>query len=402
MLDESASLILDNDMRQAIGHWYAGEIAQLVDMSIWKKDQPMKNDHFDDKLTLEQRPSLDVNRRGLLLTGSSVLATAAVMAAGAATKAQAQAQPKGSAAPAGRKPNILFIMADDVGLWNISAYHRGMMGGRTPNIDRIASEGALFTDYYAQQSCTAGRASFITGQHPFRVGLLKVGLPGAAQGMQDKDPTIAELLKPLGYATAQIGKNHLGDRNEHLPTVHGFDEFFGTLYHLNAQEEPEDPDYPKNPEFLATYGPRGVLDCKASDRDDPTVDPRFRKIGKQTIKDTGPLTRKRMETTDDELIERSLDFIDRSVKAGKPFFLWHNPSRMHVYTRLSPKWENKTGYGLYADGMAQLDDVVGQLLKKLDDLGIADNTIVVFTTDNGAEHIRLLAELSGLRGQSAA
>jgi arylsulfatase A-like enzyme len=284
-----------------------------------------------------------------------------------------------------RKPNILVIMADDVGVWNISAYHRGMMGGRTPNIDRIAKEGALFTDSYAQQSCTAGRASFITGQHPFRVGLLKVGLPGAAQGMQDKDPTIAELLKPQGYATAQIGKNHLGDRNEHLPTLHGFDEFFGTLYHLNAQEEPEDPDYPKDPAFLAKFGPRGVLDAKASDKDDPTVDPRFGKVGKQTIKDTGPLTRKRMETMDDELLVRADDFIDRSVKANKPFFLWYNPSRMHVWTRLSPKWENKSGYGQYADGMMELDNEVGVLLKKLDDLKIADNTIIIFTSDNGAE-----------------
>jgi arylsulfatase len=286
---------------------------------------------------------------------------------------------------ADKKPNIVVIMADDVGVWNISAYHRGMMGGRTPNIDRIAKEGALFTDSYAQQSCTAGRASFITGQHPFRVGLLKVGLPGAAQGMQDKDPTIAELLKPQGYATAQIGKNHLGDRNEHLPTLHGFDEFFGTLYHLNAQEEPEDPDYPKDPAFLAKFGPRGVLDAKASDKDDPTVDPRFGKVGKQTIKDTGPLTRKRMETMDDELLVRADDFIDRSVKANKPFFLWYNPSRMHVWTRLSPKWENKSGYGQYADGMMELDNEVGVLLKKLDDLKIADNTIIIFTSDNGAE-----------------
>ena len=284
-----------------------------------------------------------------------------------------------------KKPNIVVIMADDVGIWNISAYHRGMMGGKTPNIDRIATEGALFTDYYAQQSCTAGRASFITGQNPFRTGLLKVGLPGANQGLQNRDATIAELLKPHGYATAQIGKNHLGDRNEFLPTVHGFDEFFGSLYHLNAQEEPEDPDYPKNPEFLKKFGPRGVLECKASDKDDQTEDPRFGKVGKQTIKDTGPLTRKRMETMDDELLTRSLDFMDRSVKAGKPFFLWHNPSRMHVFTRLAPKWENKSGYGLYADGMMELDHEVGELLKKLDDLGIADNTIVVFTSDNGAE-----------------
>lgn len=283
-------------------------------------------------------------------------------------------------------PNILVIMSDDVGYWNLSAYHQGMMGGRTPNIDRLANEGALFTDAYAQQSCTAGRSAFITGQSPFRTGLLKVGLPGAKQGLQDKDPTIAELLKPLGYATAQIGKNHLGDRNEYLPTVHGFDEFFGNLYHLNSEEEPEDPQYPKDPKFYAMFGPRGVLDCKATEKDDPTDDPRFGRVGRQTIKDTGPLTRKRMETVEEEFLGRALDFIERSVKAGKPFFLWHNPTRMHVWTHLSPKWADKSGYGLFADGMLELDDVVGRLLKKLDDLGIADNTIVIFTADNGVQH----------------
>ena len=286
---------------------------------------------------------------------------------------------------ADKKPNIVVIIGDDVGIWNISTYHRGMMGGRTPNIDRIASEGALFTDYYAQQSCTAGRAAFILGQTPFRTGLLKVGLPGAKQGIQHTDPTIAELLKPHGYATAQIGKNHLGDRNEYLPTVHGFDEFFGNLYHLNSEEEPEDPDYPKDPKFHAMFGPRGVLDCKATDVDDPTEDPRFGRIGKQTIKDTGALTRKRMEIAEEELLPRSLDFMDRSVKAGKPFFLWHNTTRMHVFTHLSPKWANKSGFGLYADGMMELDYNVGEILKKIDDLGIADNTIVLFTSDNGAE-----------------
>ena len=287
-----------------------------------------------------------------------------------------------------KKPNIVVIMADDIGIWNISAYHRGMMGGQTPNIDRIAREGALFTDYYGQQSCTAGRAAFIIGQHPFRTGLLKVGMPGAKQGLQHSDPTIAELLKPHGYATAQIGKNHLGDRNEYLPTLHGFDEFYGNLYHLNAEEEPEDPDYPKAPDypnFRKNFGPRGLLDCKATNEDDPTEDPRFGRVGKQTIKDTGPITRKRMETVEEELLARSLDFMDRTVKAGKPFFLWHNTTRMHAFTRLSPKWENKSGHGLYADGMMELDHVVGELLKKLDDLGIADNTIVLFTSDNGAE-----------------
>jgi arylsulfatase A-like enzyme len=284
-----------------------------------------------------------------------------------------------------QRPNILVIMADDIGVWNIGAYNRGMMGGSTPNIDSIAKEGALFTDYYSQQSCTAGRASFITGQNPFRTGLLKVGMPGAKQGLQDKDPTIAEMLKPQGYATAQVGKNHLGDRNEFLPTVHGFDEFFGNLYHLNAEEEPEDSDYPKNPEFKMKFGPRGALDCKATDKDDPTEDPRFGKVGKQACKDTGPITRKRMETIEEEFLARSLDFMDRSTKANKPFFLWHNTTRMHVWTRLSPKWENKSGYGLYADGMMELDYIVGGLLTKLKDLGIANNTIVVFTSDNGAE-----------------
>jgi arylsulfatase A-like enzyme len=308
--------------------------------------------------------------------------------------ARAQATRPPAAAPAaapatlsgaGKGPNILVIFGDDVGVWNISAYHRGMMGGRTPNIDRLAREGVMFTDYYSENSCTAGRAAFITGQSPLRTGLLKVGLPGAKQGLQDKDPTIAELLKPLGYVTAQIGKNHLGDRNEYLPTRHGFDEFFGNLYHLNSEEEPEDPSYPKDPEFHKRFGPRGVLDVKATTKDDTTTDPRFGQVGRQTIKDTGPLTRKRMETVEEDLLARSLDFIERSHKSGKPFFLWHNSTRMHVWTRLSQKWENKSGYGLYADGMAELDDIVGRLLKKLDDLDIAKNTIVVFSSDNGSE-----------------
>ena len=290
-----------------------------------------------------------------------------------------------SASAAAKKPNIIVIFSDDVGPWNVSAYHRGMMGGRTPNIDRIASEGALFTDYYAQQSCTAGRSAFITGQHPFRTGLLRAGFPAAKQGIQDKDATIAELLKPYGYATSQIGKNHLGDRNEYLPTVHGFDEFFGYLYHLNAMEEPEDPDYPKNPQFRARFGPRNIVDSVASDKDDPTEDPRFGRVGKQVIKDGGPLTRKRMETVDEEFTARSLAFIEKSAKAGKPFFLWHSSTRLHFKTHLSPKWEGKTGYGLAADGMAELDDSVGEILKKLDELKIADNTIVVFTSDNGPE-----------------
>ena len=284
-----------------------------------------------------------------------------------------------------KKPNILVIWGDDVGMFNVSAYHRGMLGNRTPNIDRLAEEGALFTDCYAQQSCTAGRAAFITGQHPFRTGLLTIGMPGAKSGLQSTVPTIPEMLKPHGYVAAQIGKNHLGDRNEYLPTVHGFDVFYGNLYHLNAEEEPEDPDYPKGETFHEMFGPRGVLKCKATDRDDPTEHPRWGRVGKQTVEDTGPLTRKRMETIDEDFLASSLQFIEESVKTDKPFFLWHNSTRMHVWTHLQEKYQNKTGFGLYADGMAELDDHVGILLDKLDDLGIADNTVVMFSTDNGAE-----------------
>jgi arylsulfatase A-like enzyme len=319
---------------------------------------------------------------------SSFLATA-ILAAPLAFGGVASAQ-----TPAKKPPNIVMIMGDDVGMWNLSAYHQGMMGGRTPNIDRIANEGAKFTDYYAQQSCTAGRAAFITGQTPFRTGLLMVGLPGAKQGLQDTDPTIAELLKPQGYATAQIGKNHLGDRNEYLPTVHGFDEFYGILYHLNAMEEPYAYDYPKGPGFHERFGPRNIIDTKATNVDDPTTDPRWGRVGKQTIADGGPLpphpnmdpkAKTNMEDIDTELVGRSTDFMDRSVKANKPFFLWHNATRMHVWTHLSPKWQDKSGFGLYADGMMELDWEVGEILKKIDELGIADNTIVMFTSDNGAE-----------------
>jgi arylsulfatase A-like enzyme len=292
------------------------------------------------------------------------------------------------------KPNIVVIMGDDVGIWNISAYNRGMMGGSTPNIDRIANQGALFTDYYAQQSCTAGRAAFILGQTPFRTGLLEVGLPAAKQGLQDRDPTIADLLKPLGYTSAQIGKNHLGDRNEFLPTVHGFDEFYGILYHLNAMEEPYENDYPKDPKFRANFGPRNIVDTKATNVDDTTVDPRWGKVGKQVIVDAGPLpphpgmdpaAKFDMEDVDEELTRRSVDFIDSNAKAKKPFFLWHNSTRTHVWTHLSPRWNNKSGYGLYADAMMELDWEVGQILDEIDKAGIADNTIVLFTSDNGAE-----------------
>jgi arylsulfatase len=287
--------------------------------------------------------------------------------------------------PAQTKPNILFIMADDIGWFNVSAYNLGIMGYRTPNIDRIAQEGALFTDFYGQQSCTAGRAAFITGQSPIRTGLTKVGLPGANLGLSADDPTIAQFLKNLGYATGQFGKNHLGDRNEFLPTVHGFDEFFGNLYHLNAEEEPENPDYPKDPAFRKKFGPRGVLRCKATDKDDTTIDAQFGKVGKQTIENTGPLTRKRMETVDEEFVGAALDFMERKTKEGKPWFCYMNTTRMHIFTHLKPSSVGKTGLGVYPDGMVELDGYVGELLKKLDDLKVADNTIVAFTTDNGAE-----------------
>ncbi|MEX0273016.1 MAG: arylsulfatase [Flavobacteriaceae bacterium] len=283
------------------------------------------------------------------------------------------------------KPNIIVIWGDDIGRDNISAYHRGMMGGSTPNIDRIAQEGAIFTDSYAQQSCTAGRAAFITGQHSFRTGLLTIGMPGAKQGIHKDDPTIAELLKPLGYKTAQIGKNHLGDRNEYLPTVHGFDYFYGNLYHLNAEEEPEDPQYPKDPKFHETFGPRGVLECTAVTTMDKTNQPRWGTVGKQRIKDTGPLNRERMKTVEEDLLSRSLNFIQESADENKPFFLWHNSTRNHVWIHNNPKFDNSTGYGVYADGMAELDWVVGEIYKKLEETGQLDNTIIVFSTDNGAE-----------------
>ncbi len=287
-----------------------------------------------------------------------------------------------------KKPNIVVIWGDDIGQTDVSAYSMGLMGFHTPNIDRVAKEGMLFTDYYAEQSCTAGRASFITGQSGLRTGLTKVGLPGATLGLQKEDPTIAELLKAQGYATGQFGKNHLGDRNEYLPTVHGFDEFYGNLYHLNAEEEPELPDYPKEadfPNFRKTFGPRGVMDCKASATDDPTVDPRFGKVGKQVCKDTGPLTRKRMETIDDDIANRAVDFIQRQQKAGKPFFVWVNTTHMHFRTHTKAESIGQSGrwQSPYHDTMIDHDKNVGQVLKALDDLGIADNTFVMYSTDNG-------------------
>lgn len=268
-----------------------------------------------------------------------------------------------------KKPNILIIWGDDIGYWNISAYNRGMMGYRTPNIDRIGKEGAIFTDAYGQQSCTAGRAAFITGQTPFRTGLTKVGLPGAELGLKVEDPTIAWYLKSKGYMTGQFGKNHLGDLDEHLPTNHGFDEFFGNLYHLNAEDEPEHPEYPKDPEFKKKFGPRGVIKSFADGK----------------IEDTGPLNKKRMETVDEEVTATALDFMDRAKAADKPFFLWWNSTRMHVWTRLKAESVGKTGLGIYPDGMVEHDGHVGVLLAKLDELGIADNTIVMYSTDNGAE-----------------
>ena len=290
------------------------------------------------------------------------------------------------ASAADKKPNILVIWGDDIGITNISAYSRGMMGYKTPNIDRIAAEGALFTDYYGEQSCTAGRAGFITGQIPFRTGLTKVGLPGAKQGLSFEDPTIAELLKNHGYVSAQFGKNHLGDRNEFLPTVHGFDEYSGVLYHLNALEEPENVDYPKDPEFLKKFGPRNNIHSWATDKDDPTVDPRFGKVGKQRLEDDGPLGKKRMETYDKEMLQLSVKFIDKAVKDEKPFFVWHNTTRMHVFTHLSKKYQDMVAEkGFYGAGMTEFDDDIGVLLKQLDDLKIADNTIVIISTDNGAE-----------------
>lgn len=273
-----------------------------------------------------------------------------------------------------RKPNILILWGDDVGWWNVSYNSRGQMGYRTPNIDRIGNEGVAFTDYYGQQSCTAGRAAFITGQNPIRTGLTKVGMPGADIGLQAEDPTIAALLKPLGYTTGQFGKNHLGDKDKFLPTMHGFDEFFGNLYHLNAEEEPEDTDYPKNPAFKKAFGPRGVLYCKADGK------------GGQKIEDTGPLTRKRMETIDEEVTDRALAFIAKANKAGEPFFVWYNTTAMHFRTHCAQKHKGKSGQGDYNDVMVAHDENIGRMLDQLDELGIADNTIVMYSTDNGPHY----------------
>ncbi|MGC1407549.1 MAG: arylsulfatase [Acetobacteraceae bacterium] len=328
-----------------------------------------------------------VARRNILFGSTTLAATAALGSVAPMQVAQAQQPTPEPGTPGGRKPNILFIMGDDIGWFNVSAYNMGIMGYRTPNIDRIGREGAAFTDWYGQQSCTAGRAAFITGQSPIRTGLTKVGLPGAQLGLSPEDPSVADVMKSLDYATGQFGKNHLGDRNEHLPTVHGFDEFFGNLYHLNAEEEPESPDYPKDPKFRQRFGPRGVLHTYATDTADPTVDPQFGKVGKQRIENTGPLSSKRMETIDDEFTDAAMEWMEKQVKANKPFFCYYNSTRMHVFTHLKKESEGKTGLGIYPDGMVEHDGHVGELLKKLDDLGVANNTIVVYTTDNGAEVI---------------
>ncbi len=321
----------------------------------------------------------------LLILCAVIVAALSLVVAWTAVPAVAEEKKAVPVASQDKKPNIVIIWGDDIGQSNISAYSHGLMGYKTPNVDRLAKEGMMFTDAYAEQSCTAGRASFVTGQSGLRTGLTKVGLPGATLGLQKEDPTIAELLKPLGYVTGQFGKNHLGDRNEFLPTVHGFDEFYGNLYHLNAEEEPELADYPKDPAFRAKFGPRGVMDCKASSTDDPTVDPRFGKVGKQVCKDTGPLTKKRMETIDDDIANRAVDFIQRQAKAGKPMFVWVNFTHMHFRTHTKPESIGQSGrwQSPYHDTMIDHDKNVGQVLKALDDLGIADNTFVMYSTDNG-------------------
>src|SRR4051812_17780282 len=322
-----------------------------------------------------------MNRRDLLLSGSSVLAAAAMLPA-VSPVSTAQAQPA-----VGQRPNIVVIMGDDIGIWNLGAYHRGMMAGRTPNLDQLAAEGMLFTDYYAEASCTAGRANFITGELPIRTGMTTVGQAGAPTGLPAQAVTIATALKGMGYTTGQFGKNHLGDKNEFVPTVHGFDEFFGYLYHLDAMEDPCHPNYPQD--LRAQVGPRNMVHSVATTVDDPTIDPRWGKIGKQTIRDVGELCPKRMETVDDEIRDLALKFVDKAKAENKPFFLWLNPTRMHIVTHLSPKYQemrnSKNGWTIHEAGMAQLDDDIGLVMQKLKDIGVDDNTIVVFTTDNGTE-----------------
>jgi arylsulfatase A-like enzyme len=344
--------------------------------------------------TREQGPSIStatppgngtLSRRNILLAGTAMAATA--LSAPSVVE-QAQAQQPAPAPAAGSKPNIVVIMGDDIGWFNIGAYHQGIMAGKTPNLDKLAAEGMRFTDYYAEASCTAGRANFITGELPIRTGLTTVGQAGSPIGMPDEAPTIATVLKSMGYATGQFGKNHLGDLNQFLPTVHGFDEFFGYLYHLDAMEDPSHRNYPKD--LIASVGPRNMVHSWATDTDDPTVMPRWGKVGKQKIEDAGTLYPKRMETVDDEIRDNAFKFIDKAKADNKPFFLWLNPTRMHVVTHLSEKYEamrnSENGWSVQEAGMAQLDEDVGLLMKKLKDIGVDDNTIVVFTTDNGAEN----------------
>jgi len=321
----------------------------------------------------KKRKDGTLSRRNVLLGGTTLAAASAIGSENSIRTAQAQQRPAQApqpATPSGPRPNILVIFGDDIGQTNISAYSFGLMGYKTPNIDRIAREGMMFTDYYAEQSCTAGRSTFITGQCTLRTGLSKVGLPGASVGLQARDATLAELLKPLGYATGQFGKNHLGDKDEYLPTNHGFDEFFGNLYHLNAEEDPENHFYPQNPEFRKRYGPRGVLKTSADGK----------------IEDTGPLTKKRMETIDDETSAAAIDFMQRQARANRPFFCWFNSTRMHFRTHVRAEHRDKPGLNSrteYADGMIEHDAIIGQVLKAVDDLGIANNTVVIYTTDNG-------------------
>ena len=359
------------------------------------------NDEVSLKQSMEAPTRRSMNRRNILLGGTTLAAASALQTSARGQTAQAQQQPAASSA---RPPNILVIMGDDVGWFNIGAYHQGIMSGKTPNLDKLAADGMRFTDYYAEASCTAGRANFITGELPLRTGLTTVGQAGADVGLPDQAVTLATVLKSLGYETAQFGKNHLGDLNKFLPTVHGFDEYFGYLYHLDAMSDPYRFDYPQD--WIDKYGPRNLIHSYATEVDDATVMPRWGKVGKQRIIDEGPLApfpnmagrqnwqegqaaKYNMETFDEVLVDHSKAFMDKAKQDGKPFFLWHNTTRMHVFTYLAPKYQammnSQNNYGLEEAGMKQMDDNIGDLLKHLDDIGEAQNTIVIFTTDNGAE-----------------